>query len=340
MTISKMPSKSTKKACRNCWCKPQTFREKYLVNSRRLCALVCWYLLILCSPLEAAEESPVNLAPNISAGKYLFQAAGGCGCHTDTKNSGAFLAGGRPIKTPFGTFYGTNITPDPETGIGNWSDEDFIRAMTQGLSPEAKHYFPVFPYTSFQRIKRNDLLALKAYLFSVPPVKQKNLPHDLILPFGGQYAMLFWKNFVWSPQPFISNSEQTASWNRGAYLAQAVAHCGECHTPRNLFGALKTKMHFAGSKEGPEGELAPNITPHKKTGIGGWSKVDISYFLQTGMKPDGDDAQGLVGEVIEFGYENLQEGDLDALAEYLLSLEPISNDLKPDTAENAETEEY
>ncbi|MBC8219414.1 MAG: cytochrome c [Proteobacteria bacterium] len=296
--------------------------------------------MILCSPLEAAEESPVNLAPNISAGKYLFQAAGGCGCHTDTKNSGAFLAGGRPIKTPFGTFYGTNITPDPETGIGNWSDEDFIRAMTQGLSPEAKHYFPVFPYTSFQRIKRNDLLALKAYLFSVPPVKQKNLPHDLILPFGGQYAMLFWKNFVWSPQPFISNSEQTASWNRGAYLAQAVAHCGECHTPRNLFGALKTKMHFAGSKEGPEGELAPNITPHKKTGIGGWSKVDISYFLQTGMKPDGDDAQGLMGEVIEFGYENLQEGDLDALAEYLLSLEPISNDLKPDTAENAETEEY
>ena len=326
-----MPSKSTKKACRNCWCKPQTFREKYLVNSRRLCALVCWYLLILCSPLEAAEESPVNLAPNISAGKYLFQAAGGCGCHTDTKNSGAFLAGGRPIKTPFGTFYGNNITPDPETGIGNWSDEDFIRAMTQGLSPEGKHYFPVFPYTSFQRIKRNDLLALKAYLFSVPPVKQKNLPHDLILPFGGQYAMLFWKNFVWSPQPFISNSEQTASWNRGAYLAQAVAHCGECHTPRNLFGALKTKMHFAGSKEGPEGELAPNITPHKKTGIGGWSKVDISYFLQTGMKPDGDDAQGLMGEVIEFGYENLQEGDLDALAEYLLSLEPISNDLKPET---------
>ena len=335
-----MPSKSTKKACRNCWCKPQTFREKYLVNSRRLCALVCWYLLILCSPLEAAEESPVNLAPNISAGKYLFQAAGGCGCHTDTKNSGAFLAGGRPIKTPFGTFYGTNITPDPETGIGNWSDEDFIRAMTQGLSPEAKHYFPVFPYTSFQRIKRNDLLALKAYLFSVPPVKQKNLPHDLILSFGGQYAMLFWKNFVWSPQPFISNSEQTASWNRGAYLAQALAHCGECHTPRNLLGALKLEMHFAGSKEGPEGELAPNITPHKKTGIGGWSKVDISYFLQTGMKPDGDDAQGLMGEVIEFGYENLQEGDLDALAEYLLSLEPISNDLKPDTAENAETEEY
>jgi mono/diheme cytochrome c family protein len=272
------------------------------VNSRRLCALVCWYLLILCSPLEAVEESPVNLAPNISAGKYLFQAAGGCSCHTDTKNNSAFLAGGRPIETPFGTFYGTNITPDPETGIGNWSDEDFIRAMTQGLSPEGNHYFPVFPYTSFQRISRKDLLALKDYLFS--------------------------------------NPEKTESWNRGAYLAQALAHCGECHTPRNLLGALKLEMYFAGSKEGPEGELAPNITPHKKTGIGSWSRVDISYFLQNGMKPDGDDVQGLMGEVIELGYQHLLEEDLDALAEYLLSLTPISNELRPDSAENPETEEY
>ena len=142
--------------------------------------------------------------------------------------------------------------------------------------------------------------------------------------------MMFWKNFVWYPEPFISNTERTESWNRGAYLAQAVAHCGECHTPRNLLGGLKTKMYFAGSKEGPEGELAPNITPHKKTGIGSWSRVDISYFLQNGMKPDGDDVQGLMGEVIEFGYQNLQEEDLDALAEYLASLLPILNDLKPE----------
>ena len=335
-----MPSKSTKKAFKIYWWLLQTIRGKYFVNSRRLCALVCWYLFILCNPIEAAEESPVNLAPNISAGKYLFQAAGGCGCHTDTKNSGAFLAGGRPIETPFGTFYGTNITPDPESGIGNWSDDDFVRAMTQGLSPEGKHYFPVFPYTSFQRIKRDDLLALKAYLFSIPPVKQKNLAHNLILPFGEQFALQFWKSFVWSPQPFNTNPEKTAGWNRGAYLAQALAHCGECHTPRNLLGALKSKMHFAGSKEGPEGELAPNITPDGKTGIGDWSKVDISYFLASGMKPDGDDVQGLMGEVIEFGYQHLQENDLDALAEYLLSLRPISNELKTETTEQSEDLDY
>ena len=215
------------------------------------------------------------------------------------------------------------------TGIGKWSDEDFIRAMTKGLSPEGDHYFPVFPYTSFHNITRNDLLALKAYLFSVPAVSQNNLPHDLLLPFG-RHLLIFWKNVVWSPQPFISNPEKTKSWNRGAYIAQALAHCGECHTPRNLLGGLKYYMHFAGSKKGPEGELAPNITPHKKTGIGDWTRVDISYFLESGMKPDGDDTQGLMSEVIEHGYYYLELEDLDALAEYLISLLPIENDLQQD----------
>ena len=139
---------------------------------------------------------------------------------------------------------------------------------------------------------------------------------------------MIWKNVVWSPQTFISNPEQTKSWNRGAYIAQALAHCGECHTPRNLLGGLKTYLHFSGSKEGPEGELAPNITPHKITGIGDWTKVDISYFLETGMKPDGDYTQGLMAEVIEHGYYYLKVEDLDAVAEYLISLSPIDNYLE------------
>ena len=266
----------------------------------------------------------------IEKGKYIFHASGGCSCHTDTKNDGAFLAGGRPINTPFGTFFGTNISPDPATGIGEWTDEDFVRAMTKGLSPEGNHYFPVFPYTSFHNITQEDLIALKAYLFSIPAVNQKNIPHDLILPFGRQALLMIWKNVVWSPQTFISNPEQTKNWNRGAYIAQALAHCGECHTPRNLLGGLKTYLHFSGSKEGPEGELAPNITPHKITGIGDWTKVDISYFLETGMKPDGDYTQGLMAEVIEHGYYYLKVEDLDAVAEYLISLLPINNNLKQD----------
>ena len=285
---------------------------------------VFWFCFCLISTNSAAGQSLIE------KGKYIFHASGGCSCHTDTKNNSEFLAGGRPIKTPFGTFYASNITPDPVTGIGKWSDEDFIRAMTKGLSPKGNHYFPVFPYTSFHNITREDILALKAYLFSIPAVRQNNLPHDLLLPFGRQAVLMFWKNVVWSPQPFNSKLEKTKSWNRGAYLAQALAHCGECHTPRNLLGGLKSDMHFAGSKEGPEGELAPNITPHKKTGIGDWSRVDISYFLETGMKPDGDDTQGLMSEVIEHGYQYLLPEDLDALAEYLISIVPIKNDLQQD----------
>ncbi len=266
----------------------------------------------------------------IEKGEYIFRASGGCGCHTDIKNNGEFLAGGRPIKTPFGIFFGTNITPDHATGIGEWSDEDFIRAMTKGLSPEGNHYFPVFPYTSFHNITRDDLIALKAYIFSIPAVSKKNIPHDLLIPFGRQAMLMFWKNVIWSPQPFISDPKQTEKWNRGAYIAQALAHCGECHTPRNLLGGLKSYLHFSGSKEGPEGELAPNITPHKITGIGDWTKVDISYFLETGMKPDGDYTQGLMAEVIEQGYYFLKVEDLDAVAEYLITLLPIYNSLEQD----------
>ncbi len=284
------------------------------------------FLFWFCFCLLSANNAGSQIL--IEKGKYIFHASGGCSCHTDTKNDGEFLAGGRPIKTPFGIFYASNITPDPVTGIGKWSDEDFIRAMTKGLSPKGNHYFPVFPYTSFHNITLEDLLALKAYLFSIPAVSQYNLPHDLLLPFGRQAVLMFWKNVVWSPQPFISNPGKTESWNRGAYIAQALAHCGECHTPRNLLGGLKSYMQFAGSKDGPEGELAPNITPHKKTGIGDWTTVDISYFLETGMKPDGDDTQGLMSEVIEHGYYYLELEDLDALAEYLISLLPIENDLQ------------
>ena len=287
-------------------------------------SLIFWLYFCL---LGANNTTGQNL---IEKGKYIFHASGGCSCHTDTKNNGAFLAGGRPINTPFGTFFGTNISPDPATGIGKWTDEDFVRAMTKGLSPEGDHYFPVFPYTSFHNITKEDLIALKAYLFSIPAVNQKNIPHDLILPFGRQALLMIWKNVVWSPQTFISNPEQTKSWNRGAYIAQALAHCGECHTPRNLLGGLKTYLHFSGSKEGPEGELAPNITPHKITGIGDWTKEDISYFLETGMKPDGDYTQGLMAEVIEHGYYYLKVEDLDAVAEYLISLLPINNNLKQD----------
>ena len=261
----------------------------------------------------------------IKKGEYIFQASGGCSCHTKKINQGGFLAGGRSIKTPFGEFFSTNITPDIETGIGNWSDEDFMRAMKLGISPEGKYYFPVFPYTSFQLIKQKDLLALKAYIFSITPVNQENSINKLSLPIGRKIPMMFWKKFVWSAKQFQENSLRTKTWNRGAYLVQAIAHCSECHTPRNFLGGLNYKMLLAGSIEGPEGELAPNITPDLKTGIGSWSKVDISYFLKTGIKPDGDYTEGLMSELIDLGYQYLLDTDLKAIAEYISTLPPIEN---------------
>ncbi len=280
------------------------------------------FLIICFSLIISADEE------QIKKGEYIFKASGGCSCHTNKINKGKFLAGGRSIKTPFGTFFSTNITPDVKTGIGNWSDEDFIRAMKLGVSPAGEHYFPVFPYTSFQLIKRNDLLALKAYIFSISPVNQKNTPHKLILPIGRKIPMIFWKKFVWSSKQYENNPLRTKTWNRGAYLVQSITHCAECHTPRDFLGGLNYEMHMAGSVDGPEGELAPNITPDLKTGIGSWSKIDISYFLKTGIKPDGDYTEGLMSEIIDSGYQYLVDEDLKSIAEYISTFTPIENNLR------------
>ncbi|HEY7493201.1 MAG TPA: cytochrome c [Candidatus Tectomicrobia bacterium] len=264
-------------------------------------------------------------------GEYIFRAAGSCGCHTDRENKGPLLAGGRPIKTPFGSVYSTNITPDRQTGIGAWSDADFLKAMTQGVGPHGTQYFPVFPYPSFTRMSESDLLDLKAYLFSVPPVVQQAKPADLLFPFGWRAGLRVWKWLYFRPGPFQPDPGQSPEWNRGAYLATAIGHCGECHTPRNFLGGLRSAMSYAGTADGADGELAPNITPDQATGIGSWSVADIVWFLQTGFKPNGDDAQGLMSELIENGYKHLTEADLQAIAVYLQSLKPISNKVQAKT---------
>lgn len=262
-------------------------------------------------------------------GAYVFRAAGGCSCHTNVKNDGAFMAGGRPIDTPFGIIYSTNITPDVETGIGVWSDADFLRAMTQGVGPSGEQYFPVFPYTSFTRMTRQDVLDLKAYLLSITPVRQANKRPELRAPFGWRFGIRVWKWLYFQPGVLQPDPDQSPQWNRGAYLAQALGHCGECHTPRNLMGGLQKGRRHAGTVDGPDGELAPNITPDAATGIGSWSPADLVWFLQMGLKPDGDDTQGLMSELIETGYSHLSEDDLRAVAVYIRSLPPIHHKVEP-----------
>ncbi|MEK9832066.1 MAG: c-type cytochrome [Rhodospirillaceae bacterium] len=256
-------------------------------------------------------------------GAYMLAAAGCVACHTVPKD-GAFLAGGRELKTDFGSFYTPNITPDPETGIGNWSDEDFIRAMKKGVSPDGGRYYPTFPYTSYTRMTRQDMLDLKAYLDTVPPVRNAVPDHDLAFPFGIRASMMGWQLLFFDDTPFEADTSKSDAWNRGAYLVNGPGHCGECHTPRNLLGVVDSGRPLAGNANGPEGDAVPNITPHF-SGIGGWSEDDIVSMLEVGLLPDGDFAGGAMTDVIEESTSKLSEDDRKAIASYLLSLPPLAD---------------
>jgi mono/diheme cytochrome c family protein len=295
-------------------------------------ALAGW---LLAAPWAWAADKPATA--NMGAGEYIFRASGCYGCHTDEKGGGARLAGGHALKTDFGTFYSPNITPDPETGIGKWGEADFFRAMREGLSPAGDHYYPSFPYPSYTKLTDDDLRALWAYLRAQPAVKQANKPHDLKFfararTFVGSWKALYFKPGVYAPQ-----AGKSAAWNRGAYLSEAAAHCGECHTPRSALGGIKTAMHYAGSKDGPDGSVIPNITPHKNTGIGKWSRSELMTYLESGLMPDGDSAGDLMAEVIDNGLRYLRKDDLAAMAEYVLSLPPVEHAVrKPKKKEKGE----
>lgn len=261
----------------------------------------------------------------IQRGEYLARAGLCIACHTDYQNDGAELAGRNPIKTPFGTIYSTNITPDRETGIGEWTDDDFVRAMRHGVGRQGENLFPAFPYTAFTHMTDEDMLAIKAYLFSVAPVRQQNKPPEVSRPFNWRILLTAWKWMYLEPGPFEPDPQKSSQWNRGAYLVEGVVHCGQCHTPRNVAGGLEMDLYMAGAVDGPEGELAPNITAHPETGLGDWSVDDMVFLLKENIKPDGDNVQGLMDQAIDRGYKYMTEEDLTAIAEYLRSLPPIDH---------------
>jgi mono/diheme cytochrome c family protein len=284
--------------------------------------------------LLTAHQGHAESADAISRGAYLFRIAGCQGCHTDVKNKGAPLAGGRALATPFGTFYGPNITAHPKEGIGGWSDADFVRALREGISPEGQNLFPVFPYPSFTGMSEADMLAIKAYIFSLPPADRVNRPHEVDFPFGWRFLLTFWKWINFSEGPMTSDPKQSEAWNRGAYLVKAVAHCGECHTPRDALGALDAAMDFAGTLDGPDGWAVPNITSDPETGIGRWSDGDLRFLFRTSLLPDGDAVDGVMAEVVENGTSHLNDNDLEAIITYLKALPPIHNKIerKPEKA--------
>ena len=254
--------------------------------------------------------------------------AGCVACHTVDRP----LAGGRAIESPFGTFFSPNITPHMRHGIGAWSDEQFLRALHQGISPSGRHYYPAFPYTSFSRMTREDVLALRAYLMTRPASPRTKKSHDISWPVTSQRLLKLWKSRKFKPAVFAPDPARSAEWNRGAYLANALGHCGECHTPRDPFGALRSDMHLAGNPRGPDGVSVPNITPDRETGIGSWAHADLVRFLASGRRPDGRFSSGIMAEVLGYTCMRMTPDDQSALATYLLSIAPIHHDPDAHTA--------
>ena len=283
-------------------------------------AALALMLLTLVGPALAEEDAGER-------GEYLVRAAGCFSCHTAP--GGEPLAGGRALATPFGTFYSPNITPDPATGIGRWTDAQFLRALREGVRPDGANYFPVFPYPSFTGITEDDALAIKAYLFSRPPVRQGNRPHDVAFPFSWRFLQSGWKVLFFTPGPFQPAPERSAAYNRGAYLVTALAHCGECHTPRNFLGAVRTGQRFSGTADGPGGQLVPNITPDPGTGIGKWEKADVVELLKTGTTPEQSKVKGAMREVIQDGLKYLSDADAEAIADFLFAQSPIVHEVTP-----------
>ena len=279
-------------------------------------------LSIVSLPALAFAQAPS--AADLARGKYIFGATGGCGCHTVPK--GPANAGGRRYDGAFGTVYSSNITPDRETGIGSWTDEQIVTATRLGRRPNGERLIPVHPYTVFNGMSADDLKALVAFLRSVPPVKRANQPKKISVPMFESVFLPAWLA-AFAPRENPPTSVPVAGVGRGEYLVRAVGHCGECHTPRTMTMATDNTRFLAGNPKGPEDSEVPNITPDKTTGLA-WSEEEIADYLATGNKPDGDVAGGLMGEVIEgtlAGYKDLSKADRLAIAQYLKTIPPIKN---------------
>lgn len=277
--------------------------------------------LFLTSPSTIAATDIPTAAGDVKKGEYMFYASGCASCHAAPGAKGdekLKLAGGKHFATPFGTFYAPNISPDPKHGIGGWTNEQFVNAVMRGVSPDGAHYYPSFPYMSYQRMKVQDVVDLKAYIDTLPKIQSDAPGHELPLPFRLRRGLGLWKFLFMDNQPFQPIEGATDQVNRGAYLTQGPAHCGECHTPRNLIGGPEGGWSYAGGPA-PEGDgVIPNITPHKD-GIGSWSAEDIAYSLESGFTPSYDSFGGSMVDVQE-NTAKLSAEDRSAIAAYLKSV--------------------
>jgi mono/diheme cytochrome c family protein len=285
---------------------------------------VFWFVTI---PATVAASALGPHTPNLENGKTMFYAGGCASCHaTPNQEDRTRLGGGLGLKSPFGTFYAPNISSDPKDGIGTWSEANFVTAMWKGTSPDGSHYYPVFPYASYQRMRMDDVRDLFAYLKTLPAVQGRVRDHDLPIHFKIRRTLGGWKFLFLDGQPFKLDPSQSAQWNRGAYLVNAPGHCAECHSPRNILGGIIVSQRFTGGPD-PEGGdgWVPNIT---QKGIGDYSERDIERILETGDMPNGDSVGGAMTAVVR-NTSQLTSADRAAIATYVKSLPPVEGPKKP-----------
>lgn len=257
----------------------------------------------------------------ITRGKYLADAAGCAACHTTA--GGKRFAGGNAFASPFGTIFSPNITRDKRTGIGQWTDAQFLRAVHDGVRPNGERLYPAFPYTSFTYLTDADVLAIKAYIFSEPAVRNVAPRTVLRFPFSERRVMVVWTSLYNPAHRFKPNADRSEQWNRGAYIAEALAHCGECHTPRNFAEALDNRRKFSGAIT--EGWRAFNITSDRLGGIGSWNDATLAEYLTTGHADAHGTAAGPMAEAVDQGLSHLTSDDTRALVAYLRTIPAIAS---------------
>lgn len=283
------------------------------MRHRLLCATRVW--LLLCSAFLGAEGRAAVPAETIAHGKALVAAGDCAGCHT--ADPAKPLAGGKKIDTPFGAIYTPNLTPDRDTGLGGWSDEDFWRALRHGVAPDGSRYYPAFPYPNFTKLIRQDILAIRAYLATLEPVRNKVPPPELRWPLNHRFLMRGWNYLFFTPGIIMPDQAKSVAWNRGQYLVEGLAHCGACHTPKNRFGADRSDHAFGGAPV--LGMFAPRLDGAERSGLKSWSVDDIVEYLQSGRNARSH-AGELMSEVVLNSTSKMSDGDVRAIAVYLKDL--------------------
>jgi mono/diheme cytochrome c family protein len=285
---------------------------------------VFWGLTI---PATVPASALPQRQPNLENGQTMFHAGGCASCHaTPNQDDKTKLGGGFALKSPFGTFYAPNISPDRNDGIGKWSEPDFVSAMVKGTAPDGSHLYPAFPYASYQRMRYDDIRDLFAYLKTLPAVQGKAKPHELPFPFNIRRTLGVWKFLFLDGKPFTPDASKDAAWNRGAYLVNGPGHCAECHSPRNVLGGIIESQRFAGGPEPTGDGFVPNITQKSLT----LSQENLVKLLETGETPDGDTIGGDMAKVTS-NTGKLNAADREAIATYVRSLPPVEGPKRPES---------